>query len=888
MLTVTPADKPGASRAAAEPSEPAAKTIFTGTRWTTFVKLPVALSGGSSENLAPVPGAKLSTTPWNTLPGSASTVTSAFSPGRRWVSWFSLKFATTQTSSLTTDMTGWPGCRRWPTSTLLRHAASARGADDGVAGLQLRRAQRGLGLLDLGERHGALRLRGGEPRLGGGFLGDQGLLRGLGRVELGARRIKILPRNRAHAVGGEHFHAVKVDLDPLELRGVLRDARRGRLDIGLRAGDLRRHLRGGGAGLGEIRLGALHREVQVGRVDLHQGLPRDHVGVVVHEHSGDRSVDPGADRMDVALEERVVGGLEAGGMVNIAADRGTDDGNQRGATDNAAPQQAADGSFGLHDRAGGCGDGEIGLSGNGDGGGVHGGEVEALSDWCRRWFYRPDHRISPDRRARNDFVLPTLIAFLYQSGLMELRHLRYFAAVAGELNFRKASGQLRVAQPALSSQIKDLEHELGVRLLDRDTGGVRLTDAGAAFLAEVHLILAHAQQAVAVAREAAKGRRGRLAIGYFAPLLMGLMPPALKAFHAKFPDVDVALLEMPLGEQLAALEAGTIHIGFSLDPKTPVPRGLQSTNVARAPIRAVVGRSHRMAQVARISLADVTRCRLLCFTAQQGLPSIHGEIMRGIFAARGLKTGPIRVIDGPEAFRATLESGQGVSLMAELGSFSRSGELVFKPLQETGPDLFVELRGRSGAATRLPSLPRISSPCSSGPNRRASHAKNNAFLPMKKINTRDLPEESWASPKGTFQGFGKGISIALGRVPGSTDLMKRHPFDVELLRIAPGQKPYPYHSHSAQWEFYHVLAGRGTVRDKDGTTAIVAGDAFIFPPDEPHGFLNDGTEDLIICVVADNPFSESCHYPDSKKWLVRSPERKLIREPGLDYYDGEE
>ena len=159
---------------------------------------------------------------------------------------------------------------------------------------------------------------------------------------------------------------------------------------------------------------------------------------------------------------------------------------------------------------------------------------------------------------------------------------------------------------------------------------------------------------------------------------------------------------------------------------------------------------------------------------------------------------------------------------------------------------------------------------------------------MKKINVRDIKEDSWTSPKKAFQGFAKQISIALGRKPTSTDLMKRHPFDVEILRVAPGQKPYPYHSHSAQWEFYHVLSGRGTVRHKGGKIRVKAGDAFIFPPDRPHGLRNDGKEDLVICVVADNPIGESCHYPDSNKWIVRSPKRRLMRSEPLDYYDGEE
>ena len=159
---------------------------------------------------------------------------------------------------------------------------------------------------------------------------------------------------------------------------------------------------------------------------------------------------------------------------------------------------------------------------------------------------------------------------------------------------------------------------------------------------------------------------------------------------------------------------------------------------------------------------------------------------------------------------------------------------------------------------------------------------------MRKINTNELEELTWASPKGKFAGAGKQISEALGRNPASTDLKERHPFDVELARIPPGKCPYPYHSHSAQWEFYHVISGRGSVRHKDGTTPIEAGDAFIFGPDEPHQIINDSAHDLVMYVVADNPIGESCHYPDSGKWLVRSPERRLIRSSGLDYFDGEE
>src|SRR6478609_1272033 len=190
---------------------------------------------------------------------------------------------------------------------------------------------------------------------------------------------------------------------------------------------------------------------------------------------------------------------------------------------------------------------------------------------------------------------------------------------------------------------------------------------------------------------------------------------------------------------------------------------------------------------------------------------------------------------------------------------------------------------------------------------------------MHKVNTTKMPELTWSSPTGKFIGAGKEISEALGRKPKSTDLNERHPFDVEILRIPPGKAPYSYHSHSAQWEFYHVISGGGAVRHKNGTTPIETGDAFIFKPGEPHQITNDTTEDMkngttpietgdafifkpgephqitndttedmILYVVADNPIGDTYYQPDSNKWGVPIPERMCVRSEPVDYFDGEE
>jgi uncharacterized cupin superfamily protein len=109
--------------------------------------------------------------------------------------------------------------------------------------------------------------------------------------------------------------------------------------------------------------------------------------------------------------------------------------------------------------------------------------------------------------------------------------------------------------------------------------------------------------------------------------------------------------------------------------------------------------------------------------------------------------------------------------------------------------------------------------------------------------------------------------------------------------VPPGKPAFPYHAHSAQWEFYLVVSGKGSVRHKDGTTEVGPGDAFIFGPDEPHQLSNSGQEDLVYYVIADNPIGESNYYPDSGKWKVNkssAADRVVLKGKETDYFDGEE
>src|SRR3982074_1664683 len=156
---------------------------------------------------------------------------------------------------------------------------------------------------------------------------------------------------------------------------------------------------------------------------------------------------------------------------------------------------------------------------------------------------------------------------------------------------------------------------------------------------------------------------------------------------------------------------------------------------------------------------------------------------------------------------------------------------------------------------------------------------------MRKVNLKDIKERERESPKGKFGRASKNIAVALGREPESLDLSKRHPFDLALVRIPKGKTLCPYHSHSAESELYLVVSGEGSIRDKEESTIVTAGDAFFFGPGEAHQLANAGEEDFVYYVIADNPRGDSCYYPDSSKFAVwkESGEEVIVKAQEADY-----
>lgn len=195
---------------------------------------------------------------------------------------------------------------------------------------------------------------------------------------------------------------------------------------------------------------------------------------------------------------------------------------------------------------------------------------------------------------------------------MELRHLRYFLAVAEELHFGRAALRLQMAQPPLSQQIKQLEAELGVQLLERTRRRVSLTAAGAVFQQEAKALLGQLEQAVCKTRQADRGEVGSLAIAFVSSAMYSLLPNYLKQFREQYPQVAVVLHELSTQEQIQGLLENRLDIGFMRPPVEH--EALSVKSVLQEPLVAALPVNHRLATYQEISVGDLQSEPFVLFT----------------------------------------------------------------------------------------------------------------------------------------------------------------------------------------------------------------------------------------------------------------------------------
>lgn len=244
---------------------------------------------------------------------------------------------------------------------------------------------------------------------------------------------------------------------------------------------------------------------------------------------------------------------------------------------------------------------------------------------------------------------------------MELRHLRYFVAVAEEENVSRAALRLHVSQPALSRQIRDLEDELGFPLLERSAKSVRLTEAGRTFLNESRAVLQRADEAVKAARATALG--GELHIGYAPSLTAQLLPPTLRAFQAEHPGVRVALHDLSSGEMLAQLRDGRLQLAFTVPAAPAAMRGVKFEELARVRIRLAVSPVHPFAKRRSVALEDLAKEPLIAYSRGE-YPEYH-EYLARLFGVAKLRPRIVEEHDGVNSLIAAVEAGSGVALAPE-------------------------------------------------------------------------------------------------------------------------------------------------------------------------------------------------------------------------------
>ena len=263
---------------------------------------------------------------------------------------------------------------------------------------------------------------------------------------------------------------------------------------------------------------------------------------------------------------------------------------------------------------------------------------------------------------------------------MELRHLRYFVAVAEELHFGRAAARLHIAQPPLSRQIRDLEREVGTALFERVPRGVALTPAGRAFLPEARLTLAQAARAQRTAERASRGEIGRLRVGFVeAATYSRVLPEVLGFFRLHLPNIGISLFEMDAHQQADAFREGRIDLGVLHSVPADADRLLHVESVYTDRMIVAVPGTHRLAGQARLTLATFASEPFVLFP-RHGAPRLYDDIIASCRTA-GFNPRVVQEATAWHTLAALVGAGVGSAFVPQsLTRFQRPG-VVYRPVR---------------------------------------------------------------------------------------------------------------------------------------------------------------------------------------------------------------
>jgi len=264
---------------------------------------------------------------------------------------------------------------------------------------------------------------------------------------------------------------------------------------------------------------------------------------------------------------------------------------------------------------------------------------------------------------------------------MELRHLRYFMAVAEELNFTRAAEKLRLAQPSLTRQVHNLEEELGVRLLNRAKNRVSLTEEGRSFLVDARRLVAQSLESVQAVRRLNRGETGQLNLGYLSKVNVAVLPGTLVEFGKACPEIAVNLFDMSPAEQLRALDARKIDLGF-VGVRAPANHKhfvmLAWECIGQHQLVVALPAKHALAKKSKIRMADL---KPLFFVAMSEAthPGSHAWL-RGVCQQAGFTPKILQDVELESDLMAFIADGLGVTLASEqIKNLAHPG-VVFRPL----------------------------------------------------------------------------------------------------------------------------------------------------------------------------------------------------------------
>ncbi len=264
---------------------------------------------------------------------------------------------------------------------------------------------------------------------------------------------------------------------------------------------------------------------------------------------------------------------------------------------------------------------------------------------------------------------------------MELRHLRYFLAVGEALNFRKAAAKLRLAQPALSRQVQDLEGELGVDLFRRSPRGVTLTAEGKLFLNEAREVLKHADESVEKVRALARGEYGELHVGYASAPTVEIMPPALAAFQKAVPRVKLLLHDLSSDDLVAGLHDATLELAVIAHTTGERMLGIEFEVLRTYPWCVALTAAHPFCRLKSVPLEKLATEPVIGLRRKDY--SEYYRVLERVFASISAKPRIAVACDSVSSMITEVEAGRGIALAPTSFQLMAGKRLLYRPLTGT-------------------------------------------------------------------------------------------------------------------------------------------------------------------------------------------------------------